>query len=85
MINFMMGTVAGAVLEMVCILFMIGWRCRVLDWEKAQEHLYYIADLYESIGWTGTFALVATINPLVKRFENGERTEKLYNEIMDLE
>ena len=35
--------------------------------------------------WTGTFALSVTINPLVKRFESGERTEELYDEIMELE
>jgi len=57
----------------------------MLDWKKAEEHLYNIQKLYKSIGWTGTFALSITINPLVKRFESGERTEELYEEIMSLE
>jgi len=57
----------------------------VLDWKKAEENLYNVLNLYKSIGFTGTFALSITINPLVKRFESGERTEELYDEIMELE
>lgn len=57
----------------------------MLDWKKAEEHLYNVLNLYKSIGFTGTFALSITINPLVKRFESGERTEELYDEIMELE
>jgi hypothetical protein len=56
-----------------------------MNWEEARKHLYYILGLYKSIGWAGTFALSITINPLVKRFESGERTQELYDEIMSLE
>ena len=56
-----------------------------MNWEEARKHLYYILDLYRSIGWTGTFALSVTINPLVIKFESGERTQELYDEIMSLE
>lgn len=56
----------------------------VLNWQKAEEHLYEMKKAYEEIGWTGSFALSLTINPLVKRFENGEQTLSLFDEIMSI-
>lgn len=56
-----------------------------MDWNEVEEHLYSVKNAYESIGFAGSFALGLTINPLVKRFEQGERTEKLHDEIMALE
>ena len=55
------------------------------NWNEAKEHLYYIKSAYEEIGWTGTFAIALTINPLIERFEAGERTNDLYDKIMELE
>ncbi len=56
-----------------------------MDWGMAEGYLYEVKNAYESIGWTGTFGLTLTINPLVKRYESGERTIDLYNEIMEIE
>lgn len=40
--------------------------------------------LYEESGWEASLALSAFINPLVKRFESGERTVDLYDDIMSI-
>lgn len=56
-----------------------------MDWGTAEGHLYDTKIMYESIGWTGSFALSVTINPLAKRYESGERTIELYNEILELQ
>lgn len=55
-----------------------------LNWDKAESRLYYSKQAYEKVP-TGLFALAVKIFPLVQRYESGERTEELYNEIMDLE
>ena len=57
----------------------------MLDWEMAEGHLYDTKIAYESIGFEGSFALALTINPLAKRYESGERTIELYNEILELQ
>lgn len=56
-----------------------------MDWKEAETYLYEIATAYKEIGWTGSFALATTINPLIKRFESGERTEELFDDIFCLE
>lgn len=56
-----------------------------MNWEEAKTHLFTMKEAYEEIGWSGSFGLSMTINPLVKRFESGERTEELYEDIMDVE
>lgn len=55
-----------------------------MDWGMAEEHLYEMKSAYESIGLAGSFGLALAINPLVKRYEGGERTIELYNDIMDI-
>ncbi len=55
------------------------------NWDKAKEYLYFIKKEYEAIGWSGSFGLTITINPLVARYESGERTQELYDEIMEME
>lgn len=57
----------------------------MLDWGMAEGHLYDTKIAYESIGFKGSFALALTINPLAKRYESGERTIELYNEILELQ
>jgi hypothetical protein len=52
-----------------------------MNWKEAEKYLYEIAKAYKEIGWTGNFALSFTINPLIKRFEDGERTEELFDDI----
>ena len=55
-----------------------------MDWDKAEKHLDFIINLYESIGIVGTFGL-PTLRALKKRLDSGERTKELYDEIMDIE
>lgn len=55
-----------------------------MDWEKAEQYLYEMKKAYEEIGLPGVFGLTFTIKPLVRRFESGERTPELYDEIMSL-
>jgi hypothetical protein len=40
--------------------------------------------LYTDIGSSGMPALLLSINPLLMRFEKGERTEDLFNKIMEI-
>ncbi len=56
-----------------------------LDWKEAEKYLADIRQLYTSIGVNGLPALTVIINPLLLRFEKGERTQKLYDLIMSLE
>lgn len=56
----------------------------MLNWEEAENYLYVMKKAYEDIGWNGSFALSLVINPLVKRFEAGERTTELHEEIMSI-
>lgn len=57
---------------------------KVLDWEIAEEHLKEAEEAYTEIGSAGYFALNCVIRPLRDRFNKGERTEELYNLIMDI-
>lgn len=56
-----------------------------LDWEKAEYHLNLMIDGYKSIGQCGIFGLMLTLYPLKHRFNSGERTKELYDEIMECE
>ena len=56
-----------------------------MDWERAEKHLAFIKRAYSEIGVSGNPALVLVIMPLEKRFAEGERTEALFSEIMELE
>lgn len=55
-----------------------------LDWKQAQEHLELAEKAYSEIGSSGYFALSFTIRPLRDRFNNRERTQELYDEIMEI-
>ncbi len=57
----------------------------MLDWEKAEEHLKWVEEIYTGLGSVGYFALVYVIRPLRDRFNKGERSEDLYKAIMSLE
>ena len=56
-----------------------------LDWGKAKKHLDFMQKAYEDIGPSGVFGLSLTILPLQQRYERGERTKWLYDDIMDVE
>lgn len=53
-----------------------------MNWKKAEEYLNEIESIYASIGSIGYFALIHVIRSLRDRFNSGERSEELYNEIM---
>ncbi|MDE1971119.1 MAG: hypothetical protein KGI50_06130 [Patescibacteria group bacterium] len=55
------------------------------NWSIAEEHLKNVLIAYKEIGSAGLFALSVVINPLKARYECGERTQKLYDEIMAAE
>jgi hypothetical protein len=55
-----------------------------LDWEKAEEYLKTCESAYAEIGSAGMFALNFVIMPLRNRFNGGERTGGLFDEIMDI-
>lgn len=56
-----------------------------MNWEKAELWLKEIEQMYAEVGTAGYFALTLTIRPLRDRFNKGERTSELYDEIMELE
>lgn len=56
-----------------------------MDWESAKNYLHTMIAEYASIGAAGRFGLTYTLLPLKKRYENGERTKELYDEIMGCE
>ena len=53
-----------------------------MDWERAENHLNMLIAEYSAIGGTGQIGLQITLLPLKRRFDAGERTDKLYEEIM---
>lgn len=57
----------------------------MFDWQEAENYLNMLIAEYVAIGPAGSFGLRLTLLPLKKRFDSGERTEELYNEIMECE
>ena len=55
------------------------------DWKKAVDHLNMLIVEYASIGFAGTFGLNVVLVPLKKRYDSGERSRELYDEIMSCE
>lgn len=55
----------------------------MIDWPKAKAYLDMLQAEYEKIGPEGKFGLAITIMPLQDRYERGERTKWLYDEIME--
>lgn len=54
-----------------------------LDWEKALNHLRDMRSDAQTLGWTGMFYVMGC-NELQARYDNGERTEELYNAMTEL-
>lgn len=52
------------------------------DWTATFNHLNWIISEYAAAGWAGQFGLQGVLLPLKKRYDAGERTKKLYDEIM---
>lgn len=55
-----------------------------LDWKRAEEYLKEVRRQYCEIGMAGIPGLRISIDPLLVRFERGERTQELHSEIMGL-
>jgi len=55
-----------------------------MDWKKAEQHLKNCEAAYAEIGSAGFLALNIVIRPLRDRFNAGERTKELYDEIMGI-
>jgi hypothetical protein len=57
---------------------------KTYDWEEAKKYLDEARQAYTDVGTAGLLALQLTINPLLIRYEKGERTKDLYDSIMGL-
>jgi len=55
------------------------------NWKKAESYLNMLIAEYVSIGVVGSFGLNLTLLPLKKRLDSGEKTQKLFDEIMECE
>lgn len=58
-------------------------------WLEAKQHFDEIYQQYESLmlhpGVNTTFAINAVLNPLKERYETGERTKELFDNMMRVE
>jgi len=52
------------------------------DWDAAIEYLQMLRQAYLECGPSGVFGL-GMLNGYLKRYENGERSDELYQEIME--
>ena len=59
-----------------------------LDFTKAKKHFDTCREQYQSLegmpGVNTSFALRLVFDPLAKRYNNGERTKELHDEMMDV-
>jgi hypothetical protein len=55
----------------------------MVDWRKAEEHLSTCEKDFRGNNSAEFLVLNYVINPLRDRLEKGERTKKLYKEIME--
>ena len=60
-----------------------------MDWEAAKAHFDAARKVYEDLegtpGVNTTLALRLTFDPLAKRYNGGERTQDLYDSMLDVE
>jgi hypothetical protein len=52
-----------------------------LDWEKAEDYLKEVEQAYAETGSAGAFAVSFVVRPVRDRFNKGERSQDLYDEI----
>lgn len=58
----------------------------MLDWKEAERHLTYFIALYASLeDGTGMLGLQFALLPLFRRYQSGERTQELYDDMMSAE
>lgn len=56
-----------------------------MNWEKAKDYLQRCEKVYTEIGSNGYWVLNIVVRPLRDRFNEGERSEDLYNAIMNIQ
>jgi len=56
-----------------------------MDWIKADAHLQELIDIYKKLPYQSAWFAMGQLNTLRHRFDTGERTQKLYDEIMAME
>lgn len=60
-----------------------------MDWDKAKAHFDEVRKMYQDLegipGVNSSIALIVVFQPLSMRYNAGERTEALYNEMMRVE
>jgi hypothetical protein len=56
----------------------------MMDWDKAQAHLKEMTEAYQNIPMRSSWFGIGVLNGLRQRFDAGERTEELYQEILDV-
>lgn len=59
------------------------------DWNEAKSHFDQVRQIYQDnegvLGLNTTIALRIVFDPLAKRYNSGERTTKLFEEMMSVE
>lgn len=55
-----------------------------LNWKEAEDCFYTMKRYYEEIS-EGKLALAIVFQPIENRYLSGERTEKLYRDMMEVE
>lgn len=55
------------------------------EWESVKQHFDEVRQRYFDIGAAGVPALAITLNPLLVRYEFGERSDGLYEEMKSVE
>lgn len=56
-----------------------------MDWDKAYKNLLEYIARYAEIGRDGLMGLNIGLLPLYKRYQRGERTQELYDEMMEVQ
>jgi hypothetical protein len=59
-----------------------------MDWEKVKQHFDEIRSMYQEMegrpGVNTSMALRFTFDPLARRYNSGERTPELYDEMAEV-
>lgn len=71
-------------MKATCLQFGLIEEEAQLDWDAALKHLNTIRGYYLEIGAAGTFGLIF-LNQNLARYEQGERTQDLYDSMMGAE
>ena len=57
-----------------------------MDWDKAKQHFDKVCEQHEAVSGVNTsYALAFTFDPLADRYDDGERTQELYDNMIAVE